>query len=318
MIDNEFKIISRLGHGASSIVYRVEDECGNRYAAKCIGGEDKITYTTQMRLLMREHQTLCWLQEHPNIIRSLGMNTNGTAIIDGFKHHIAYDVLELAQNGMLAFYIKLTGALEEEIWRFFSLQMLSALDYVHSKKFAHLDLKLENILFDECFNIKLADFGSAVNLSEADGFTCLKRGTPKYMAPEVLELQQNEEYDAYKADMYSFGVVLFAMLTGEFPNSEIISNNLLTLETDWSSSPEFIERAKNQDLKYKWLSKEVKELLSNLLDPEPFARPTASEILQGPWFTESFSQNICEEVYCEMNCRKRSLSKNPLKSNKML
>lgn len=73
---------------------------------------------------------------------------------------------------------------------------------MHSQQYCHLDIKLENILLDEYFNIKLADFGSSVNVSESNGSTNKRRGTLMYMAPEVADLEPGKEFDAYAADIY--------------------------------------------------------------------------------------------------------------------
>lgn len=82
---------------------------------------------------------------------------------------------------------------------------------------AHLDLKLENILLDENYNIKLSDMGASLILLESGGFTNSRRGTANYMSPEVQNLQPGDCYDAFKNDIYSLGVTLYLLLTSEFP-----------------------------------------------------------------------------------------------------
>jgi serine/threonine protein kinase len=84
-------------------------------------------------------------------------------------------------------------------------------DHLHSHGVAHRDIKLENVLLDENLNVKLGDLGMAT-----DSFTQLRNlyGTPNYMPPEVLE-RQADIYDACKADVYSLGICLFILLSGQ-------------------------------------------------------------------------------------------------------
>ena len=80
---------------------------------------------------------------------------------------------------------------------------------------------------DQYFNAKVADFGISVDVSQTNGQDNRIRGTPYYMAPEVASWTSTETYDAYKADVYSLGVLLHVMLYGEFPlrgDTETCSN----------------------------------------------------------------------------------------------
>nr|XP_051677657.1 serine/threonine-protein kinase MARK2-like [Oryctolagus cuniculus] len=92
-------------------------------------------------------------------------------------------------------------------------QVLAAVSYCHGQRVAHRDLKLGNLLLDTHLNVKLADFGLSLWLEQGTlvrGFC----GTPEYCAPEVF---LGEDYDAVKADVWSLGVVLFAMLAATLP-----------------------------------------------------------------------------------------------------
>lgn len=92
-------------------------------------------------------------------------------------------------------------------------QILDAVSFCHSKNIVHRDIKLDNILLDEYGNIKLCDFGVSKRMPK-DGKFRERCGTPAYIAPEIL----NETgYDGKTADIWSMGVVLYAMLYGNFP-----------------------------------------------------------------------------------------------------
>ena len=99
------------------------------------------------------------------------------------------------------------GAMGEDAGRFFLMQMAESMEYMHSRRVVHRDLKLENILIDEKLNLKIADFGFACYKS----IDCLKsyRGTMTYMAPEIKE---GKTYKGTQVDLFSFGVILFIIV----------------------------------------------------------------------------------------------------------
>jgi serine/threonine protein kinase len=89
--------------------------------------------------------------------------------------------------------------------------VVEGLEYLEKQQVAHLDLKMENILVDSNMDIKITDFGfSAINQKSIDAYG----GTKSYMAPEIL---QRKSYDGFKADIFSFGVLLFITTIGNFP-----------------------------------------------------------------------------------------------------
>ena len=87
------------------------------------------------------------------------------------------------------------------------------MEYLHKNKITHRDLKLENILINKDFNLKIADFGFAYH---GKNISCLTeyKGTKTYMAPEMLE---RKSYDGRKADIFSAGVIIFILVVGLFP-----------------------------------------------------------------------------------------------------
>uniref|UniRef100_A0A5F9CP62 non-specific serine/threonine protein kinase n=1 Tax=Oryctolagus cuniculus TaxID=9986 RepID=A0A5F9CP62_RABIT len=141
---------------------------------------------------------------HDNIVRLLEERHT--------RKHL-FLVMELATRGSLQHYVLWQGGLAEDEARALFGQALAAVSYCHGQRVAHRDLKLGNLLLDEHMTIKLADFGLSLRLERGTlvrGFW----GTPEYCAPEVF---LEEDYDAFKADVWSLGVVLFAMLEATLP-----------------------------------------------------------------------------------------------------
>lgn len=94
---------------------------------------------------------------------------------------MCFMALELAEGGELFDYIFQTGRLDEKIARYYFLQLLDAFEYIHNKGISHCDVKLQNILLDHQFNLKLADFG----FSSKQPTNTTYKGSGEYMAPEI-------------------------------------------------------------------------------------------------------------------------------------
>lgn len=231
------------------------------------------------------------LQNHPNILKSYYSNPDGVLKNGSKTEDVLYNLIELADNGPVSNIVRVTGSIEEELVRFMFLQLSDAVYYMHSKRLAHLDIKLENILLDKYFNIKLADLGVTLQLDSKSNESNYRRGTVHYMAPEISNLQKNDKYDALKADVYSLGVCLYLMLIGEFPDANFL-NKYSSLTTTDSGSDEAMEVdvVKDQISTNKWpeLSENARNLIIQMLALEPETRPTIDEILAHPWFMESF------------------------------
>ena len=140
--------------------------------------------------------------------------------------------MEFVQGGLLFDLCQTMGAMGEDAGRFFLHQMLESVDYMHSRRVVHRDLKLENILVDDNLNLKLADFGFACykNIDSLKSY----RGTMTYMAPEIKE---GKMYKSQNVDMFSIGVILFIIVQGIFPfkearKEEYFYNLLLQGKTD--------------------------------------------------------------------------------------
>lgn len=181
----------------------------------------------------------------------------------------SYLVLEYIEGGELFEYIASRGRLpEHEAVRIFR-QMMAGLSYCHRFNICHRDLKPENILLDSDCNVKLADFGMAA-LQPAGKWLFTSCGSPHYASPEVIN---GIKYRGDKADIWSCGVILFAMLTGRLPfggkENESLNSVLRAVRSVQYSFPD-------------GLSREAKHLIWRILQPDPKVRMTMDAMWQHP------------------------------------
>ncbi|XP_038557372.1 serine/threonine-protein kinase BRSK2-like isoform X2 [Micropterus salmoides] len=167
-------------------------------------------------VLMKVEREIAILKliEHPHVLKLHDVYEN--------KKYL-YLVLEHVSGGELFDYLVKKGRLTPKEARKFFRQIISALDFCHSHSICHRDLKPENLLLDEKNNIRIADFGMA-SLQVGDSLLETSCGSPHYACPEVI---RGEKYDGRKADAWSCGVILFALLVGALPFDDDNLRNLL-------------------------------------------------------------------------------------------
>ena len=307
MIDNKLILKSFLGKGGSSKVFLAADLSGNKFAVKIVRKDKKYPTGIAEKMLKTEHYLLSALKSHPNIIKSYGINLQGVATMDDNCENIMYNVLEYAENGPLSNIVRYTGSIDESISGLFILQIWSAIEYMHHKGYAHLDIKLENILLDEFFNIKLADMGGWLYVKDSNGFSSKRRGTTLYMPPEIHSVSSDFAYDAFKADVYSLGITLFVMLVGEFPHPSDFVKSWFTGESEETqdSTSESFSVSKKVRQRWKQLSKDMQEIILRMTDLNPWLRPTISEVYSYFWSNFDNSSEKIDEIYNEMSDRRK-------------
>ncbi|OAY86128.1 CBL-interacting protein kinase 29 [Ananas comosus] len=270
-----------LGRGATAKVYLARDlSSGLSVALKSIpksrpqgggGGGGDGDGGASPAAILREISSLRRLR-HPHVARLHGVLASRSRI---------YLALELARGGNLLSRLESRGPgpgpggeqqQQEELARRYFRQLISAVGYAHSRGVFHRDLKPENLLLDERGDLKVTDFGlsaQTAHLRPDDGLLHTICGTPAYVAPEILSKQG---YDGAKVDIWSCGVVLFALNAGYLPFNH---PNLITM---------YKKICRAQYRCPKWTSPDLRHLLSRILDPDPHTRITLDGIVAHPWF----------------------------------
>lgn len=253
-------MLEELGRGRFGTVFRCFHRTSNKfYAAKLI--EKRRLLNEDRRCIDMEAKAMSFLSPHPNILQ----------IMDAFEDADSCSiVLELCQPHTLLDRIAAQGPLTEPHAASLLKQLLEAVAHCHAQGLAHRDIKPENILFDEGNKLKLSDFGSAEWLGEGSSMSGVV-GTPYYVAPEVI---MGREYDE-KVDVWSSGVILYAMLAG-FPPFY------------GESAPEIFESVLRANLRFPSLifssvSAPAKDLLRKMISRDPSSRISAHQALRHPW-----------------------------------
>ena len=130
-------------------------------------------------------------------------------------HERLYLIMEFVNGGELFYHLKqVKKGFDEDRARFYASEILLALEYLHNMGVVYRDLKPENVLLDFEGHVRLTDFGlSKAGLNESNNLTESFCGTPEYLAPEII---RDKNY-GYSVDWYSFGLVLYEMMTGINP-----------------------------------------------------------------------------------------------------
>jgi len=210
----EYKLLDVAGMGAFAVVYRTEHVLLEQTRAMKIIHPQYLIDKTYLQRFKAEAQVVARLQ-HPHIV---------TLYEFWIDDRGAYIVMEWMPDDTLEAYLKKHGALSaEKVYELLS-QIAPALNLVHERDIVHRDLKPANILFDENEKAHLADFGLAKWLQKQTTDSAgVGVGTPAYMPPEQMGDNTGPVVTA-RADIYSLGVILFEMLTGQHPfgNADVV------------------------------------------------------------------------------------------------
>ena len=247
-----------LGEGAFAKVrlatqIHIKEKCAIKIVDKRL-----LEDTKDIQRLKKEIKILKSIR-HKNIIQLFDIMESKTNL---------YFVIEYCKGGELFDYIVKNRRLKEPEACVFFQQIINGVEYLHKQGIIHRDLKPENLLLDYNNNIKISDFGLSTFFSK-NHFLQTACGTPSYAPPEMLEGLQ---YNGEASDIWSCGIILYAMLCGTLPFTE--------------SKEEIIARKiKTHDYSIpQYLSKEAQDMLNHILKINPEERFTIEGIKKHPWF----------------------------------
>ncbi|KAK0729778.1 hypothetical protein B0H67DRAFT_547866 [Lasiosphaeris hirsuta] len=226
---------------------------------KPMTGDDGVR---RMPLAIEREVAILRLLRHPNIIELMDIWENQSDI---------YIVTDYIEKGDMFNFINKIGRLREEEAMYYFRQMMSALEYCHFLNICHRDLKPENILLKADGTVKIADFGMAALQQSPAHQLRTACGSPHYAAPELLRQQY---YKGSAVDIWSLGVILFAMLAGHLPFDDPDQKVML---------------AKAKRAQYKMpqgLSPEAQDLIRRILVHQPSTRITMEEMWKHPLVTK--------------------------------
>ncbi|WWC59963.1 uncharacterized protein I303_102526 [Kwoniella dejecticola CBS 10117] len=246
--------------------------------------------------------------KHPNIVRMFD-------VIDTEKY--IGIVLEYAGGGELFEHILANRYLKEKDAQKLFAQLISGVDYLHRKHIVHRDLKLENLLLDKHRNIIITDFGFANRFDHAqDDLMATSCGSPCYAAPELVVSEGL--YVGSAVDIWSCGVILYAMLSGYLPYDDDPQN------PDGDNINLLYKYIMNTKLNFpEHMSPLAKSLLQIMLVPLPEHRCTIDQIMGHPWlasYKDMFERSVDEHEYVfqEAMYRKSQQAKRELSERKRI
>lgn len=270
----KYLVGSTLGKGGTSVVKLGKDiETEELVAVKILNPKGKTEMDHEVSIL----RTL----DHPNILRVRDYFKKVKVDKRGTKTDVF--VLDYAENGEVIDYLIYTKQFEEPLARWFFKDCVKAIEHNFQRGVMHRDIKHDNVLLAKHFQVKLADYGFAVQWKEGDKALKEALGTACYAAPELLK---REGY-GFSADIYSLGVMLFVALIGRQPfkmaakqdkyYKHVIKKNW---EKFWKSFPSSST-----------VSQDAKILIQGLLERNPKERLTLDEIKKSRWYNgECFNQ----------------------------
>ncbi|KAM6919322.1 death-associated protein kinase 3 [Xenentodon cancila] len=278
-VDLYYEMGEELGSGQFAIVRKCKEKStAVEYAAKFI---KKRRLSSSRRGVSREE-----IEREVNILREI-QHSNIITLHDIFENKTdVILILELVSGGELFDFLAEKESLTEEEATQFLKQILDGVQYLHSKRIAHFDLKPENImLLDKNVpnpRIKLIDFGIAHQIKAGNEFKNIF-GTPEFVAPEIV----NYEPLGLEADMWSIGVITYILLSGASPFLGETKQETLTNIS-----------AVNYDFDEEYFSNTselAKDFIRRLLVKDPKKRMTIDDSLEHPWIKVIKRRNVRQE-----------------------
>lgn len=255
-----YELLRQIGRGHYSTIFlATKGGTDEKYAVKIVSRKFLVECGAVTNF--EREVTVFSKLDHPNIVKFYEMLSDDALI---------YIIMEYCPKGTLQDIVNQMNGLGEKDSKQVVRQICLAVSHIHSLGIAHRDLKLENILIGDGGVVKLGDFGFSRELANRE-LMQTQCGSPIYAPPEIVE---HKEYDGRKADMWSLGVCIFAIVSGTAPWRD--TQNLTNLFYDIQTARYHVPNN---------FSALFKNLIHSLMHPLPEMRLTAQQVLDHPWLT---------------------------------
>jgi len=255
---SEYNIMGIIGKGTFSIVKLGENKITKEKVAIKIMQKRRIKSKEEYIRIYREIEMLKSLN-HPNVIKI-------HKILEDSKTF--YIIMEYCQNGELFNRIVQRQHLNENEAAFFYYQLINGLEYIHQNNIVHRDLKPENLLLSKDDELKIIDFGLS-NYSQLNMLLGTPCGSPCYASPEMVS---GQKYDGYMIDIWSTGIILYAMTCGYLPfednDNEVLFLKILKCNINYP----------------KYVGELSLDLMKKIIVTEPSKRITLEKIKEHPFY----------------------------------
>jgi serine/threonine protein kinase len=252
----KYEYVKALGFGFSSTVSLIRDhQTGDRFACKTVS--KAFLAAQDMHSAFDREVRIAKSVDHPSIV----------------KLHEVHDlpdsiclVMEYCSGGTLLQLLERTKHIDELYAAWIAIQLADALVYLHGRNICHRDLKLENVLLDNCFNTKIGDLGFST-VQRPDCLLTTPCGSFVYAAPEILAAVP---YDGRKSDIWSLGIALYAMCAGCLPLVGTANDTAVV----------------NDEIPYPLtFSRALVRLLAGMLEKNPAKRLSIQQVAGAEWMT---------------------------------
>ncbi len=259
VLDDRYELLSVIGEGGMAVVYKALDRRLNRYVAVKIMREEMAADEEFKQRFFAESHAVAMLS-NPNIVAVYDVSHSDT---------MEYIVMELVEGITLKQYMDRKGTLSQREVVHFTAQIARALAHAHERGIIHRDIKPQNIMLLRDGTIKVADFGIATLENEIYESNGQAVGSIHYIAPE----QARGETPDPRSDIYSLGVVMYEMITGECPYTGETLGEIAVKHMNATPVP--------PHEKVEGLSPELERITMKAMNADIFARyQTASELIE--------------------------------------
>lgn len=255
-----FVLGKTLGEGTTGKVkVAFHKETGFKVAVKIIR-KDLLMSKPAVRVKVQREVVVMKLLNHHNVMKLYDVYETSKNL---------FLIMELVEGGELFDYIVKRRTISRSETRRIFREIIAGVDYMHAHGVAHRDLKPENIMLDHQKHVKIVDMGMSAVMREGE-LLATSCGSPHYASPQVVS---GEKYDGREADIWSCGVILFALMTSNLPFDD---DNIRVL----------LQKVRRGVFKMpSFLADDVRDLISRMIVVDPHKRITMPGIKAHPWFT---------------------------------